>query len=112
MEKKIYNLEYNAVDVYFQKSAKFLFPLLKIPSQSIFQQIQSYVSWQGEINICESKLICVYELSKETEYCQFEKDMLLQNEYFEAFVEGAENKGIYIFNLESTIIRCNVKNNG
>lgn len=101
MENKVYNLDNTAIDIYFQKSIKFLYPLLKIDSTHTIKPIQSYVAWQGKIDICECKLICVYELINTLEYRQFEKDTLLKNEFFESYVGGVDNKGIYVFNLNS-----------
>lgn len=99
MEKKLYSLDYNTIDIYLQKSAVFLFPLLKIKANKKILQIESYLAWQGEFEIYDNKLGCLYELRNDLEYVQYEKYTLFKNEFFEGYFDVADNKRIYIFNL-------------
>lgn len=99
--KKMYSLESRTIDIYLQKSQKFLFPLLKIGSKEKFQPEQTYLSWKDEVTRAEHKLICVYGLLDSVEYRMFEKATLFKNEFFDDFREGEDSKGVYIFNLNS-----------
>ena len=100
-QKKMYSLETRTIDIYLQKSQKFLYPLLKIGSKDKFQPEQTYLSWKDEVTRAEHKLICVYDLLETPEYRMFEKAVLFKNDYFDDFKEGASTKGVYIFTLNS-----------
>ena len=58
---KNYTLDEFPIDIYFQKSSKFLFPLLKHKGEQI-KPIQTYLAWDGEVGINEYKLVCLYEM--------------------------------------------------
>lgn len=111
-----YILANRTINIYFQKSYKFLYPILTIPNKSI-QPLQTFIAWEDHYQIKDCRLICVYELNsvlKQNEtiknelvstidpvtYNQFERTVLFRNEFFEAFFECEDNKGVYIFNLE------------
>ena len=68
MEKKLYRLANNLIDTYFQKSYKFLYPLLNISSQSEIVPILTYVEWKGNITRDACKLMCVYELTADLSF--------------------------------------------
>lgn len=96
---KSYTLDECTIDIYIQKSLKFLYPLLKIENNSKILPVNTYLSWKGEVGINEYKLVCVYKLREDSEFKQFEKNVLRRNELFEDYKEGEDNKGVYIFNL-------------
>ena len=114
MMQKEYKLANTTIDAYFQKSYKFLYPLLAVGKEDA-KPLQTYVSWKGYHKITDLKLICVYELgvviktdpvtrtSVKTEdhpaYSHFEKT-LFKNPFFETFVECEDNKGVYVFTME------------
>ena len=56
-----YRLENRAIDTYFQKSYKFLYPLLNITNKNI-RPIQTFISWKDRYQPNDCRLICVYEL--------------------------------------------------
>ena len=95
---KNYTLDEFPIDIYFQKSSKFLFPLLKHKGEQI-KPIQTYLAWDGEVGINEYKLVCLYEMKTDYEFTQFEKKTLQANELFDSFHKGEDNKGVYLFNL-------------
>lgn len=95
-EQKNYVLSERTIDIYLQKSLKFLYPLLKIGPA--YAPLQSYLVWNGE-NAIKNRLILVYELKETFEFKQFERKVLQGNELFETFKEGENNKGIYFFDL-------------
>lgn len=101
MEKpKNYSLEERPVDVYVQKSMKFLYPLLGIKATAVVKPYQSYLSWNEEVGINDYNLIVVYDLRDDIEFKTFEKNVLLKHELFEDYKETEGNKGAYIFNLK------------
>ena len=109
-----YRLENRAIDTYFQKSYKFLYPLLNITNKNI-RPIQTFISWKDRYQPNDCRLICVYELDhvlklndnktsyisevNQSTYQQFERMILFKNEYYETFLECEDNKGAYVFNL-------------
>lgn len=98
-ESKTYNLKEGIIDTFFQKSYKFLYPLLGISLGHKILPAQTYMTWQEKIAINDFKLICIYELSDSPEFKTFERKILQRHQYFEDFKEGVGNKGIYIFDL-------------
>lgn len=96
--EKTYKLEKNLIDFYFQKSRRFLYPLLKINVKSI-QPVQTFIAWSGVFTHLQFKLICVYNLSDNEAYKHFEKTVLLSHELFEDFKIIDKNRGVYVFNL-------------
>jgi len=64
---------------YFQKSKIFLYPLLDIKRGTSVVPTETYVSWNNAINSEDMKLVCVYYPRKDTEYIQFEKQILLKH---------------------------------
>lgn len=99
-ETKTYNLKEGIIDSFYQKSYKFIYPLMGISLGHKILPAQTYMSWQDRITINDFKLICVYELSDSPEFKAFERKILLRHQFFEDYKEGIGNKGIYIFNLK------------
>ena len=79
---KTYMLENSIIDCYFQKSYKFLYPLLQISLDHKIAPLQTYLSWEGNIAINEFKLICVYAQSDEPAYKAFERKILQRHDYY------------------------------
>jgi hypothetical protein len=86
---------------YIQKSRIFLYPALDIKRGSSVTPIETFMSWTNYYNVEDSRLICLYHIREDTEFKTFEKVKLLGNPYFESFEFTEDNKGIYVFNLES-----------
>lgn len=84
---------------YFQKSRIFLYPVLEIERGSSITPIQTYVSWKDKVSYKDKKLICVYHLRDDKDYKLFEKSRLLNNKYFEQYIEDGDGKVMYIFNF-------------
>jgi len=86
---------------YTQKSRIFLYPFLDIKRGVSVTPIESYISWTGLSKPEDKNLICVYYLRDDDEFKLFEKHKLLNNKKFVSFYELPDEKGAYIFNLES-----------
>lgn len=86
---------------YIQKSRIFLYPALDIKRGSSVTPIETFMSWSNYYNVEDSRLICLYHIRDDNEFKIFEKVKLLGNPYFESFEFTEDNKGIYVFNLES-----------
>lgn len=99
MSKKAYSLESTTIDIYFQKSLKFLFPLLNISSQEKIKPVQTYLTWKGVVNINECKLVCLYELEEFHAYNRFTESVLLKNELLVNHIDIEDDKEVFIFNL-------------
>ena len=64
---------------YFQKSKVFLYPLLGIKRGSSVVPIETYISWEGHYTSEDMKLICRYKKRTDTEYKNFEKNILTKH---------------------------------
>jgi hypothetical protein len=109
-----YRLAERTINTYFQKSYKFLYPLLSISNKNI-TPLQTFTSWKNKYKIQDCKLICVYELDgvlnlnttkddyipkiDPVTYRQFERVSIFRNAYYETFFECEDNKGAYIFDM-------------
>lgn len=96
---KDYKLEHTLIDKYFQKSYRFLYPLLKIRNKGIIP-LQTFTAWRNEIEIKDKKLICVFELKDDTQYKLFEKTSLFSNKAFFDFYICEDNMACYVFDME------------
>ena len=85
---------------YFQKSKVFLHPALGHKRGVSVNPIETYLNWKGIVELNEPKLACLYHLRDDEEFLKFEENMLLRNPLFEDFKEVANNKAVYMFNLE------------
>ena len=100
MIKKKYTLSACPIDIYVQKSMKFLYPLLKIADESKIPPLQTFLAWEGEVAINSCKLICVYDVKEEVEFTKFERTVLRGHELFSAFFDVENNRRVYIFALK------------
>ena len=64
---------------YFQKSKIFLYPLLDIKKGSSVTPIETYLSWDGYYTTEDMKLITIYKLRDDSQYINFEKNVLLKH---------------------------------
>lgn len=96
MKKKEYRIEDNLIDQYFQKSLKFLYPFVSTPVSIL--PIQTYLAWENHYTVSQNRLICLFKLSEEAAYNQFEKK-LMRHDLFETSREMEDNKIVYIFNF-------------
>ena len=97
---KSYMLSECPIDIYVQKSMKFLYPLLKIAFDSKILAVQTFLAWDGEVAINSCKLICVYDVKEEVEFTKFERTVLRGHELFAAFFDVENNRHVYIFDLK------------
>ena len=84
---------------YFQKSKVFLYPVLGHRRGTGVTPIDTYLEW-GDYTVSDRKLICLYYLRDDNEFMVYEERHLLGNPYFEDYKEVADDKAIYIFNLD------------
>jgi len=64
---------------YFQKSKVLLYPLLGIKRGAVAVPEQTYLSWNTHLNPEDMKLITIYPLRKDSEFLNFEKNVLLKH---------------------------------
>lgn len=64
---------------YFQKSKIFLYPLLDIRRGSSVTPIQTYMSWSNYYEPEDMQLITTYHKRSDTDFLQFEKEILLKH---------------------------------
>lgn len=83
---------------YFQKSKVFLYPILGIKRGAGVVPIETYISWKGHYNSEDMKLICVYDIRKDDEYKQFEKNVLLNHNRLNDYIK-IENQLVLTFDL-------------
>ena len=87
--------------LYVQKSKLFLYSVLGIKRGINVTPIQTFVSWSGEYEITDFKLICTYHMRTDNDFKNFEKNILLNNEFFEDMIELENDTVAYVFDLSS-----------
>lgn len=85
---------------YFQKSRVFLYPALDIIRTSSIVPICTYVSWKGNYEVGDRKLMCLYHLRNDREFRNFEKLKLFGNKLFHDFKETVDDKAVYVFDFK------------
>jgi len=83
---------------YFQKSKVFLYPILGIKRGVSVVPTETYISWQGYYTSEDMKLICVYDVRTDSEYKQFEKNVLLNHNRLNDYVKVG-NQLVLTFDL-------------
>ena len=96
MSEKSYRLENNLIDVYFQKSSKFLYPLVA-PVPTV-QPVQVYMAWKDHYKLSDNRLICVFQSSDEVPFKVLKVNFLIHR-LFECSKELEDSKVCFIFNL-------------
>ena len=88
---------------YFQKSKVFLYPLLEIKRGSKVIPSETYIAWNDQIKAEDMKLVCLYHPSKNDDYLDYEKNVLLKhNRLHDVKVIDSNNK-LFIFDF------CDIK---
>lgn len=100
MAQKKYTLATTTIDIYLQKSLKFLYPLLGIGPKTTILPVNTYIAWKGEVGIHENKLVCVYELRDDNEFKQFEQKIIQGNDLYDTFKDAANHQRVYLFDLK------------
>ncbi len=86
---------------YFQKSYTFLFPLLGFNKKKHPRPIQTYVSWDGQVDINDRKLICVYKREDTDKWRTFESGVLITNKYLDYCLPIDDETIAYVFDLNT-----------
>ena len=82
---------------YFQKSAFFLYPLLKIPKVII--PIDTYIQWDDYFSLNEHVLICRFKKFTKDLELDVEKHVLLSHPLYKDYHELEDGTVVYIFSL-------------
>jgi len=85
---------------YFQKSRVFLYPALDIRRVNSITPICTYISWEGQYEQGDAKLMCLYHLRNDQEFRMFEKTKLFGNRLFHDFKETYDGKAVYVFDFK------------
>ena len=64
---------------YFQKSKVFLYPLLGIKRGTKIIPSETYIAWNDNVKAEDMKLVCLYHPSKNDDYLNYEKKVLLKH---------------------------------
>ena len=83
---------------YFQKSKVFLYPLLDIKRGTSVIPSETYLAWNNTINPEDAKLVCHYPIRTDSEYLQFEKNVLLKHTRLYDFIK-IEDTAVVIFDF-------------
>ena len=112
MTKKLYTLDNCTIDIYLQKSLKFLYPLVptELPGKALVP-VQTFMAWRGHYKTADNMLICVFVLSNDPGYVQFEKG-LIGNKLFTAYKDLEGGKRAFVFNLNAYAVDLNHFKNG
>jgi len=84
---------------YFQKSKIFLYPLLEIKRGTSVVPKETYVCWNNTVNSEDMKLVCVYYPRTDSEYLQFEKNILLKHNRLVDLVKVDDETLVVTFNF-------------
>lgn len=84
---------------YFQKSKVFIYPLLGIKKGSSVVPIDTYISWDTFYKPEDKKLICMYYKRTDSEYINFEKNILLKHNRLCDYIEIEDESAIFVFNF-------------
>jgi len=91
----------SVISKYIQKSRIFLYPLLKIKRGISVTPIQTYMAWEGKYGLDENMFITVYHKREDREYKNFERGILLNNDYFHDCFLLENNIAVYVFNFDN-----------
>ena len=84
---------------YFQKSRIFLYPMLDIRRGACVIPEQTYLSWDGYLRPEDAKLVTVYPKRTDTEFMNFEKNVLLKHSRICDYVNLNDTQSILTFDL-------------
>ena len=81
---------------YFQKSFTFLYPLLEVVKKK-YRPSQTYIEWEGVHTKDDRKLICIYKRENSKEWCEFEKEELINHPMLDYCIPVDDNVVVYVF---------------
>ena len=84
---------------YFQKSKIFLYPLLDIKRGTSVVPSETYVSWTNTYTTEDMKLVCVYKSRTDSEYLNFEKQVLLKHNRISNYIKIDSENTVFIFDF-------------
>lgn len=84
---------------YFQKSKVFLYPALGHKRGSGVTPIETYMSWDGVVDISSRKLVCLYHIREDEEFIRFEEEHLYGHPLFDEYKEVDYAKAVYTFDF-------------
>jgi hypothetical protein len=84
---------------YFQKSKIFLYPLLDIKRGTSIVPEETYLSWNEDYSPEDMKLVCVYKTKDESEYRNFEKNVLLKHIRLHEYNKIDDTTSVFIFDF-------------
>jgi hypothetical protein len=96
---------------YFQKSKIFLYPLLGIKRGSSVVPAETYISWSDKYSPEDAKLICVYSTRDDSEYKNFETNVLLKHNRLHDYTVS-DNQSVFVFDFTDMLEDWNYFING
>lgn len=84
--------------VYFQKSKVFLYPLLGIKRGTSVIPKETYISWKNILPE-DAKLICVYQIRKDSDYINFTNTVLLKHNRLSNSITVNDSECVFIFDF-------------
>lgn len=96
---------------YFQKSKIFLYPLLGIKRGSSVVPTETYISWADKYSPEDAKLICVYDIREDSEYKNFEVNILLKHNRLHDYMVY-EEQSVFVFDFQDMKVNWNNFING
>lgn len=84
---------------YFQKSKVFVYPLLGIRKGVSVVPTETYFGWDGYYTPEDMKLVCLYNTRKDSEYINFEKNVLLKHTRLTEFIRINNSTSLFIFDF-------------
>lgn len=100
----IYSLLEKTIDVYFQKSQKFLYPLVGVGCKSIMP-IQTFIAWD-QFSKLDFRLIAVFDQQTSCleddihDFKYFSEHFLKPNKFFQDNFLLETHEEVFVFNLE------------
>ena len=84
---------------YFQKSKIFLYPLLDIKRGTSVVPSETYLSWGTSYSPEDMKLVCLYKPRTDSEYINFEKNVLLKHNRLCDYIKVDSESTIFTFDF-------------
>jgi hypothetical protein len=84
---------------YFQKSKIFLYPLLDIKRGTSVVPSETYLSWGTSYGPEDMKLVCLYKPRTDSEYINFEKNVLLKHNRLCDYIKIDSETSIFTFDF-------------
>ena len=84
---------------YFQKSKIFLYPPLDIKRGTSVVPSETYISWKNTYTSEDMKLVCVYKSRTDSEYLNFEKQVLLKHNRLSNYIKIDSETTVFIFDF-------------